>query len=102
METSKLLGEVEVDIVIERRTKNKLKVQRLDLEEDTGVEVLIIIIIMATTSLEVQEVVETIEEVKENKKIKIRLMLIIVLMMQILKTMLIILHRKNSILLSER
>ena len=99
-EAIKLLGEVEVDIVIERKTRNKLKVQKLKLEEDTGVEVLIIIITMAT-SLEVQEVVGTIKEVKENKKFKNKMMLIIVLMMKILKMMLIILLKKKLILLTE-
>ena len=68
----------------------------LDLEVDTGAEVLIII--KMSTSLEAPEVVETIEEDKESNKFKITMMLIIVQMMQTLKMMLIIFLRKNSIL----
>lgn len=90
------LGEVVEGIIIESRMQNKLKVQTLDLEVDTGVEVLIII--KMATFLEATEVVETIEEVRENKKFRMIMTLIIVQMMQILKTMLIILLRKSSIL----
>jgi hypothetical protein len=88
------LGEVVEDIITEARTVNKLKAQTLDLEVDTGAEVLIII--KMATSLEAPEVVETIEEVKESKKSKTIMTLIIVQMMQILKKMLIILLRKSS------
>ena len=65
----------------------------------TGVEVHIIIKI--ATTLEAQEVVGTIEEVRECKKFRIMMMLIIVQMMQILKMMPIILLRKSSISLTE-
>jgi hypothetical protein len=90
------LGEVVEDIKTEARMLNKLKAQMLDLEVDTGAEVLIII--KMSTSLEAPEVVETIEEDKESNKFKITKMLIIVQMMQTLKMMLIILLRKKSIL----
>lgn len=90
------LGEVVEDIITEARTVNKLKAQTLDLEVHTGVEVLIII--KMAISLEAPEVVETIEEIRESKKFKITMTSIIVQMMKILKTMLIILLRKSSIL----
>lgn len=52
------------------------------------------------TSLEVQEVVETIKEVNVNNMFKNKMILNIVLMMQILKKMLIISLKKKSILLT--
>jgi hypothetical protein len=86
-------GEAVEVIITEVRVVNKLKTQNIDLEVDTKIKVLIII--KMATLLEVPEVVETIKELIYLNKNKIIMTSIIAQMMQILKTMLIILLRKS-------
>ena len=87
------LGEAVEDIIIEVKPVKKWKAQIIELEEDTKTKVLITIKMVML--LEVLEVVETNKVVLYHNNFKIMMRLIIVQMMQILKTMLKILHRKS-------